>query len=210
MFQFRRFPAYTYFIQCTLLKYCFSGFPHSEIHGSMDICSSPWLIAACHVLHRLLMPRHSPCALSSLTLRTIFFQIWFSVELCRQSQRVLTNCIFYPSPFGVVPQLNICFLSNFRLKDLSVALLITLIPLFSFQGAIFPTSLRSEISSQFLKSLFPSLNHSDLVGPSGLEPPTLRLSVVRSSQLSYGPRLLVEIVGIEPATSCLQGRRSPS
>ena len=26
-----------------------------------------------------------------------------------------------------------------------------------------------------------------LVGPSGLEPPTLRLSVVRSSQLSYGP-----------------------
>ena len=33
----------------------------------MDICSSPKLIAACHVLLRLLMPRHSPCALSSLT-----------------------------------------------------------------------------------------------------------------------------------------------
>ena len=50
-----------------------------------------------------------------------------------------------------------------------------------------------------------------LVGPSGLEPPTLRLSVARSSQLSYGPLFaLVEIVGIEPATSCLQGRRSPS
>ena len=28
---------------------------------------------------------------------------------------------------------------------------------------------------------------SCLVGPSGLEPPTLRLSVARSSQLSYGP-----------------------
>ena len=26
-----------------------------------------------------------------------------------------------------------------------------------------------------------------MVGPSGLEPPTSRLSVVRSSQLSYGP-----------------------
>ena len=26
-----------------------------------------------------------------------------------------------------------------------------------------------------------------MVGPSGLEPPTLRLSVVRSNQLSYGP-----------------------
>ena len=42
------------------------GFPHSEISGSLLICSSPKLIAAYHVLHRLLMPRHSPCALSSL------------------------------------------------------------------------------------------------------------------------------------------------
>ena len=44
------------------------GFLHSEICGSMDICSSPQLIAAYHVLHRLLMPRHSPYALLSLTI----------------------------------------------------------------------------------------------------------------------------------------------
>ena len=31
------------------------------------MCSSPRLIAACHVLLRLSMPRHSPCALLSLT-----------------------------------------------------------------------------------------------------------------------------------------------
>ena len=42
------------------------GFPHSEIRGSKLICSSPRLIAACHVLHRLLMPRHSPYALVRL------------------------------------------------------------------------------------------------------------------------------------------------
>ena len=41
--------------------------PHSDISGSTLICSSPKLFAACHVLHRLLMPRHSPCALISLT-----------------------------------------------------------------------------------------------------------------------------------------------
>ena len=41
-------------------------FPHSEICGSKLICSSPQLIAACHVLHRLLMPRHSPYALIRL------------------------------------------------------------------------------------------------------------------------------------------------
>ena len=50
-----------------LSKYCFDGFPHSEICGSTAICASPQLIAACHVLLRLLMPRHSPCALFSLT-----------------------------------------------------------------------------------------------------------------------------------------------
>jgi hypothetical protein len=44
-----------------------SGFPHSEIPGSKPACGSPGLIAACHVLHRLLVPRHSPYALSSLT-----------------------------------------------------------------------------------------------------------------------------------------------
>ena len=53
------------------------GFPHSEISGSMLICSSPKLIAAYHVLHRLLMPRHSPCALISLT---------FTVSLIRKVQ----------------------------------------------------------------------------------------------------------------------------
>src|SRR6516164_4362620 len=44
-----------------------AGFPHSDIPGSKTVCSSPRLIAAYHVLHRLLVPRHPPCALSSLT-----------------------------------------------------------------------------------------------------------------------------------------------
>jgi hypothetical protein len=44
-----------------------AGFPHSDIPGSKLVCSSPRLIAAYRVLHRLLVPRHPPCALSSLT-----------------------------------------------------------------------------------------------------------------------------------------------
>ena len=67
MFQFRRFPTYAYLFQRRLTEYCSAGFPHSVISGSTAICASPKLIAACHVLHRLLMPRHSPCALISLT-----------------------------------------------------------------------------------------------------------------------------------------------
>ena len=46
-----------------------SGFPHSEIPGSKPACGSPRLIAACHVLRRLLAPRHPPHALSSLTIK---------------------------------------------------------------------------------------------------------------------------------------------
>jgi hypothetical protein len=39
------------------------GFPHSDICGSTIARISPQLFAACHVLHRLLAPRHPPNAL---------------------------------------------------------------------------------------------------------------------------------------------------
>ena len=66
-----RVPHATLWIHVTLHGYSPWGFPHSEIHGSKLICSSPWLIAACRVLHRLLMPRHSPCALFRLNFPSI-------------------------------------------------------------------------------------------------------------------------------------------
>ena len=68
-------------------------FPHSEIPGSKLMCSSPRLIATCYVLHRLLVPRHSPYALSSLTylkirntslskiLRHLWFNIWHKIVI---------------------------------------------------------------------------------------------------------------------------------
>ena len=43
------------------------GFPHSDISGSTLARNSPKHFAACHVLRRLLAPRHPPPALSSLT-----------------------------------------------------------------------------------------------------------------------------------------------
>ena len=44
------------------------GFPHSDTRGSTIARISPRLFAACHVLHRLLAPRHPPNALLSLYL----------------------------------------------------------------------------------------------------------------------------------------------
>src|SRR6266498_3481598 len=69
MVHFPRFAPTVLFIQTVVHEFCSCGFPHSEICGSKDACSSPQLIAACHVLHRLEVPRHPPCALSSLTIK---------------------------------------------------------------------------------------------------------------------------------------------
>ena len=44
------------------------GLPHSEISGSKPAHGSPNLIAVCHVLHRLSVPRHTPDALFILDL----------------------------------------------------------------------------------------------------------------------------------------------
>ena len=84
----------------------------------------------------------------------------------------------------------------------------------------------NEVSTVIEASFNPLNLFRKMVGQSGLEPPTSRLSVVCSSQLSYWPvswwsvfcfsmltshqENMVEISGIEPLTSCLQGRRSPS
>ena len=64
-----RVPFLTLWIGVRILEVCSSRFPHSEISGSMDICSSPKLFAAYHVFHRLLVPRHPPYALISITNR---------------------------------------------------------------------------------------------------------------------------------------------
>ena len=62
-----RVPLHTLWIHVWIRRVFLRGFPHSDICGSLDICSSPQLFAAYHVFLRLLVPRHPPCALSSLT-----------------------------------------------------------------------------------------------------------------------------------------------
>src|SRR6201991_2817172 len=64
-----RCPRPTYGFSRGSLGISQEGFPHSETPGSKLVCSSPGLIAAYRVLHRLLAPRHSPYALSSLTIQ---------------------------------------------------------------------------------------------------------------------------------------------
>ena len=68
-------PFHILWIQIWIHELFSCGFPHSDICGFSDICSSPQLFAAYHVFLRLLVPRHPPCALFCLTSRCIALQL---------------------------------------------------------------------------------------------------------------------------------------
>src|SRR5881394_1980099 len=63
------------------------GLPHSEISGSKRACRSPRHIAACHVLHRLSVPRHPPSTLSNLTIKCL--------DLMRSAVRHLVDIVVH-------------------------------------------------------------------------------------------------------------------
>ena len=69
-----------------VLRLHLSRFLHSEILALTLDCSSTRLIAAYHVLLRLLLPRHPSCALNILTLYFYFF-------LTANSSLILENCL---------------------------------------------------------------------------------------------------------------------
>ena len=97
-----RVPDHTLWIHVWTTEVSSAGFPHSDICGSLLICSSPQLFAAYHVFHRLLVPRHPPCALSCLTI------LASSVTL------LLVSCFFFSSSycdcmFVSLPEAQSCF-----------------------------------------------------------------------------------------------------
>ena len=160
MFQFPTFPSYTLLYSCMdRLTFPQPEFPHSDIHGSQDICSLPWLFAAYHVLLRLLVPRYPPYALCSLTVN-VFLRLCFSDSFGLIVRTIFNRCL--SSSVFRLP------LSDFRFSTL---VYLSSIYLYIFQCAF--TDIR------FLISV--------LVGSNGIEPSTSRLSGVRSNHLSYEP-----------------------
>ena|GEM_PF-2655752 len=74
------------------------GFLHSDIPGSKPACGSPRLFAACHVLHRLLAPRHPPYALSSLIIK-LTQPVLCCAGLLRSGISTLQPAHLHTSPF---------------------------------------------------------------------------------------------------------------
>ena len=115
-----RVPSVNLWIQLTVTEVSSAGFPHSDICGSRDICSSPQLFAAYHVFRRLLVPRHPPCALISLTFLVSldFISVW---NLLLWVLSLLRFVICYYD----------CFLFDVLLSFL---IFLRLISVFGFQG----------------------------------------------------------------------------
>ena len=165
-----------------------AGFPHSDIPGSKPVCGSPRLIAAYHVLRRLLVPRHPPCALSSLTgiltkvlplcLPSVSYSIVKELaqrasaasgrpRACRQRSLSAPPCHFPTEPSLVSGGDSGARTRSLRLAKPALSQL-SYIPAANRRGR-------------------PPRGPGALVGLGGLEPPTSRLSGVRSNQLSYRP-----------------------
>ena len=131
------------------------GLSHSEIRGSQLLCSSPQLIAALHVLHRLSVPRHPPCALRCFCL--LACTCLCAAPARSPSKQPLSGSIRTPSGLLVV-------------------------------------------ATHYVKEHRPDYARHKKKKSTTLKYNFLPACTPKSTQ--------VELAGVEPATSCLQGRRS--
>ena len=186
------------------------GFPHSEILGSKLIRSSPRLIAAYYVLHRLHTPRHPLDALKTLgrshyqcpqlqqPIQALVFlgrsqssgRSIYPTHLCigfdrsDQKKPIFTHSTVPPRGCRV-KQTVICLftMSKDPVADTSKSINTTKLALLSSHASVFSACANRAFSPQ-------------------IHPP-------EGFALRDGSKM-VEPSGIEPLTSCLQSRRSPS
>src|SRR4051794_13927928 len=181
------------------------GLPHSEIPGSTIARISPGLFAACHVLHRLSVPRHPPDA---LTLRLSATpdgkdHIWWNLCSTVGGTRSSTGDL-------VIGATN----SPFRRHSHAE-------PANSSQSSQTGAGGRSARSHNSL--LYDCQSTTCQLAPPKRAPPAISgIFLPRSGPAPVGARgpsasrsklalaPVVEVIGIEPTTPCLQSRCSPS
>ena len=206
------------------------GLPHSDISGSKLVCSSPGLFAACHVLHRLLAPRHSPYTLSSLTIRNSKLTLTNRLHI-NWSATVPCNTACPPSRLAATAD-ECCGRKKLPCAEYSVVKdqacrasagnLLT-------SGCASRRATRAALNNRVPTSVLRETRKPHSLTETFQRAPCLRLAqrrdrlLARSTNLSAAfelacqavalcssERRLVENTGLEPVTSWLQTRRSPS
>jgi hypothetical protein len=154
------------------------GLPHLGILGLASVCDYPRLIAAYHALHRLLVPRHPPYTLSSLTPLRFGETEWIPDRYSVVKERI---------PLEAEHRLSARHPRETRGGDERNR---TADPLLAKQvlsrlSYIPTTKCRMANVECGMKIRIPqSAFRNSLVGLPGIEPGTSRLSSVRSSRLS--------------------------
>src|SRR5206468_3492643 len=166
------------------------GLPHSEIPGSPIARISPGLFAACHVLHRLSVPRHPPDALTS---------------------RLITGVSATAEPkgsAGETPHTTAAHRAktpNARRPRMKT--LLRTGPGLAAR-AYPPRSHHNSLSSPF--NQHPPRRDCEAVRGFAKTPPRTPMVEVPMVEVPMVEVPMVEVNGIEPMTSCLQSRRSPN
>ena len=96
MFQFPSLASGTYVFSDGSRGFAAGGCPIRKSPGQSLLGGSPELIAACHVLHRLLTPGHPPCALVRLTTtqRMKEFRTAHSESVVKERERGVPRAIY--------------------------------------------------------------------------------------------------------------------
>ena len=203
------------------------GLPHSDIHGSTPARGSPWLFAACHVLHRLLVPRHPPNALIALDTHA-------TTSVAHHAQKQNISQLTADRLQITAAVIANLFSSGKHVYSLSTSHNASerMLPrsrrpahrCTSTSGQTWLTAARPETH----QNLIHTLNDRDARtrplaranAPNGnIKPRHRRIKCAellsspwfaQSRSQHHRQRRLVEANGIEPMTSCLQSRRSPS
>ena len=156
------------------------GFPIRKSPDQSLFSDSPELIAASHALHRLPAPRHPPCALSNLTIKFSQDKKNAAKFDCQRSESCLSN---HPNLGGISlpgcsPDGESGGAGRNRTGDLRLA-----------KPALSQLSYSPPVKESRTPTgpLLQPLAGKRMVGLSGLEPLTSRLSGGRSNQLSYRP-----------------------
>ncbi len=216
MVHFPGFARTRLWIHRAVVGFCPTGFPHSDIPGSKPACGSPRLIAACHVLHRLLLPRHPPCALSSLTIK--FTQRTFHPEAEEAPAQIPWQCWIAARQRGRSKALQKIYVASCRLPVYSVVKHRPRRPC----GRAPPPEQGRHRCPRFDARQHAWRPTSDRikearVARSARKKRRARGRSPRSFARHKAKRLaqddtenLVELTGFEPVTPCLQSRCSPS
>ena len=161
------------------------GLPHSEIPGSPIARISPGLFAACHVLHRLSVPRHPPNALKRLIRSSSAAHREQTPHATAAKPRLVTLSTHSITRLAVNPR---SLSPQARAQDPAIQA--------NSQSHSYPQCQRAGIRDRVS-----GIRTTDRLA---------RPIHVPRKRPEHPPKRLVEPTGIEPVTPCLQSRCSPS